>query len=94
MDSAIRTFSQLGQALQAYRKKTSLTQIETAAKVGLRPKTISSLEMHPEKGTLVSLFKLLSALELELVIRPQTRRTPLTKRRKNADPSNPNKGEW
>jgi len=39
--------------------------------VGLLPKTVSALESEPDASTLGSLFKLLSALEVELVIRPK-----------------------
>ncbi|MDQ3003554.1 MAG: helix-turn-helix domain-containing protein [Fibrobacterota bacterium] len=69
MESKILTARQLAQALKGWRKSRRLTQAEAAGRVGLRPKTISALESKPEPSTLGSLFKLLSALELELVIR-------------------------
>ena len=35
------------------------------------PKTISALENHPEGSSIESLFKLLSALDLEIVLQPK-----------------------
>ena len=71
MDSTAYTPQQLAQALRGQRKTRKLTQKQTAVLVGLLPKTISNLETNPQSSTIESLFKLLSALELELVIRPK-----------------------
>jgi HTH-type transcriptional regulator / antitoxin HipB len=62
---------QLAMVLNGFRKKRKLTQKQAAEKVGLLPKSISAMEHHPEKSSLESLFKLLSALGLELVIKPK-----------------------
>jgi HTH-type transcriptional regulator/antitoxin HipB len=53
-------------ALKDKRKTLELTQKEAGRKIGLLPKTISALETHPERCTLESLFKLISALDLEI----------------------------
>jgi len=66
--TSINTPNQLGKVLQGYRKLNGFTQKNTGEKVGLLPKTISSLELTPQKSTIGSLFKLLSALELEIII--------------------------
>lgn len=68
---SIRTPMQLAMVLNGYRKKLKLTQKEASEKVGLLPKTISALENNPEKSSLESLFKLISALGLELVLKPK-----------------------
>ncbi len=73
MEYPIHTTRQLAQALKGWRKVRKLTQSEAAGRVGMRPKTISALEAKPEPSTLGSLFKLLSALELEFVIRPRSK---------------------
>lgn len=73
MESSILTARQLGQALKGWRKSRNLTQAEAAGRVGLLPKTISALETDPGPNTVGSLFKLLSALDLELVIRPKAK---------------------
>lgn len=72
MQYPLHTLPQLAQTLRGLRKTKGLTQAGAAAKVGLLPKTISSLETDPEPVSLGSLFKLLSALDLELSIRTKT----------------------
>lgn len=74
---------QLAGTLRGYRKKSGLSQNEAGAKVGLQQKTVSSLERLPEKSKIGNLFKLLSALNLEIIIRE-----------KYDIPTNANKGEW
>jgi HTH-type transcriptional regulator/antitoxin HipB len=44
--------------------------------VGLLPKTISALESDPERASVGSLYKLLSALGLELVLQPKVSAKP------------------
>ncbi|OQY35516.1 MAG: hypothetical protein B6241_01030 [Spirochaetaceae bacterium 4572_59] len=66
MDHFIALPSQLAQILQAYRKKTGLTQKELAEETGLLPKTISLLENHPERSSIENLFRMASFLKLEL----------------------------
>lgn len=81
MSSKIRTPNQLAMLLQGYRKQLHLTQKQTADKVGLLAKTVSALENDPEGVTISSLFKLLSALDLEMVLQPKVA-------------AKSNKGEW
>jgi HTH-type transcriptional regulator/antitoxin HipB len=68
MGDVIRTSRQLSQVLRAHRKMKGITQKVAGEGVGLLPKTISALEQHSAGSTLESLFRLLSALNLELVI--------------------------
>ncbi len=69
MDYTVYTPRQLGQVLKGQRSTQHLTQVEVATRVGLLPKTVSKLERDPDTATLESLFKLLSSLQLELVVR-------------------------
>lgn len=69
MESTVRTPQQLSQALRAERVQQQMTQVEAARNVGLLPKTISRLEQKSEGSSIDSLFRLLSALGLEIVIR-------------------------
>jgi len=69
MNYTAHTTTQLGQILRGQRKTRKKTQASVAATVGLLPKTVSRLELATESATVESLFKLLSALELEMVIR-------------------------
>lgn len=76
MNTTAHTPKQLGQVLRGQRKSQTLTQKEAAKMVGLLPKTISKLELAPETATIESLFKLLSALQLELVVRSKLQESP------------------
>jgi HTH-type transcriptional regulator / antitoxin HipB len=69
VEYAARTPQQLGQILKACRKKGQLTQGAVGAKVGVRQGQISSIETHGADITVDTLYRLLSALGLELVLR-------------------------
>jgi len=83
MDYRIHTPSQLAAAFRSRRKIHGLTQVEIGRQGGLFPKTISAMETHPETSSIESLFKLLAALDLELVLSP-----------KEKEPQAMNKEEW
>jgi len=78
MEYNTHTPQQLAQALLSQRKSKRLTQKAAGTPVGLLPKTISALESSPERSSVESLFKLLSTLELELVLRPKSSDTDQT----------------
>ena len=69
MDYVARTPAQLGPILRSIRAERGLTQQEAGAKVGLKQSTVSAIESDPARTSVDSLYKLLSALGLELVIR-------------------------
>ncbi len=60
--------------MRRYRKQAGATQSSLAERIDKRQATVSSLE-SAGGGTLETLFAVLSALDLELVIRPRTRNT-------------------
>jgi HTH-type transcriptional regulator/antitoxin HipB len=64
-----RTPQQLGQILKACRKKRQLTQGAVGARVGVRQARISGVETHGADITVDTLYRLLSALGLEMVLR-------------------------
>ena len=68
----ISSTMQLAQALKGYRKKTGMSQGKIGAKAGLLQKTVSTLERMPDTSKIESLFKLLSALNLEIVIQEKS----------------------
>ncbi|OGO29025.1 MAG: hypothetical protein A2W33_07480 [Chloroflexi bacterium RBG_16_52_11] len=72
MDYTVHTPQQLAQVLRGQRTSKRLTQKAVGASVGLLPKTISAMESSPERSSVESLFKLLSALNLELVLRSKS----------------------
>ena len=71
VQNLVSTSKQLALILRGIRKTRGLSQEAAGKKVGLLPKTISALENHPESSSIESLFKLLSALDLELLIAPK-----------------------
>lgn len=73
MKTTAHTPRQLGHILRGQRKSQALTQQTAAEIVGLLPKTISKLELATETSTIASLYKLLSALELELELVVQSK---------------------
>ena len=72
MDYLIKTPQQLAQVLRGFRKRKQLTQSDAGTRAGLLPKTISGLEATPERGRVESLFRLLSALQVEFVLRDKS----------------------
>lgn len=69
IDYSIKTPQQLGAILAGYRKQRGLTQQAAGQKVGLAQSVVSSLEKSPQRAGLARIFKLLAALDLELVVR-------------------------
>jgi HTH-type transcriptional regulator/antitoxin HipB len=73
-----RTPEQLGQALRNCRKHRGLTQTAVGSKVGIKQSRISDIETHGAPATVETLYKVLSALGLALVLRdkapPDTRK--------------------
>jgi HTH-type transcriptional regulator/antitoxin HipB len=72
MDTVARTPRQLGQALKARRAKLKLSQTDVGAKVGIKQDTVSVLEIRTTSSSVESLYKALSALGLELVLREKS----------------------
>ncbi|HHR6128769.1 helix-turn-helix domain-containing protein [Providencia sp. JGM181] len=62
----ITTPLMLSTTIREYRKKSKLTQAETAELVGIKQATVSDFESKPESTKLGTLFKILASLELEL----------------------------
>jgi HTH-type transcriptional regulator/antitoxin HipB len=85
MEYMITTPAQLGQVLEGCRKQQRLTQSDLGARVGLLQKAISAVETDPGRTNVARLFRLLSALDLELVLRDKRSAPPPhtpTRRRK------------
>jgi HTH-type transcriptional regulator/antitoxin HipB len=72
MDTSPRTPKQFGAELRRYRKKRGLTQASLGRLIDKRQATISTLE-SAGSGTLETLFAVLSALGIELALRPRSR---------------------
>lgn len=61
----------LSSYLRDERKRRGLSQAKVGDLVGLRQGTVSKFESMPDKMQLDTLFRLLSALELELSVHPR-----------------------
>ena len=72
MQQIARSETQLGAQLRRYRKAAKLSQAQVGVQTGKRQATLSSLE-GGAGGTLDTLFAVLNALELEIVVRPRTK---------------------
>lgn len=72
----IRTPRQLIDALKRYRKQRALTQAELGESANLPQTTISKIEVELIDPSLSTLFKLLSALDLELEIKERNSAPP------------------
>lgn len=67
----IRDPQQLGAALQKERKRQGLTQTQLAEKAGLRQQTISAVEGGKPRSELQVIFDIMTALGLELALKPR-----------------------
>jgi HTH-type transcriptional regulator/antitoxin HipB len=65
------TAKELSHHLREIRTSQDLSQSHIAKKVGLRQDTVSAFELHSESTKLATLFKILSALNLEIHIVPR-----------------------
>ncbi|MBD8526899.1 helix-turn-helix domain-containing protein [Pseudomarimonas arenosa] len=77
--AVIASPAQLATVLRDRRDTCKLTQKQVAALVGLLPKTISAMESDPGRSSVTSLFKLLSALDIELVLQPKPKTSATSK---------------
>jgi HTH-type transcriptional regulator/antitoxin HipB len=72
-DQIARTPKQVGDAVRRRRRLKGMKQMDVGEKTNLRQATISALEAGEPGTQLRTLFDVLTALDLELVIRPRTK---------------------
>ena len=82
MTAIITTSKQLSNELRNIRRLKKLSQTDVSTKIGIRQDTVSKFEQSPDSTKLETFFKLLSALELEIEIKPRN------------ENSTPNKSSW
>jgi HTH-type transcriptional regulator/antitoxin HipB len=73
MDQIARTPVQIGAVVRRRRKALELSQDALGEKISMRQATISNLEAGDRGAKIGTLLDAMSALGLELVIRPRTR---------------------
>jgi HTH-type transcriptional regulator/antitoxin HipB len=76
MDQFARTPQQLGSLIRRHRRQAALTQSQLGQKMSARQATVSKLEAGEPATQLKILMDALTALDLELVIRPRTKAEP------------------
>ena len=74
MDNVIRAISDIGPALRALRKKNGLTQNKLSKLTRVKQQTISAIENGSQRANLKTLFAILSALKLELIVQSRAER--------------------
>jgi len=72
MEQLVRSIDQIGNAIRRRRKLAKLSQDQLCRRTGLRQATISELEAADRNARLSTLFAVLAALDLELVVRDRT----------------------
>lgn len=68
MEFPIQTLSQLRPILQGFRKENGLTQAALAAKIGITQQSYAALEANPAAVSVERLFKVLSLLNVGVVL--------------------------
>ncbi len=76
MTQIARTPKQIGEIVRRRRQALKQTQTQMGKQVRLRQATISKLETGEPGTRLSTLFDVLTALDLELVIRSRTKSSP------------------
>ena len=76
MSDIARSSKQLGLLIQRHRKAAGLSQTELADKAGMRQEMVSKIEGGQAGSRLSSIYDLLTALDLEMTLRPRTKSTP------------------
>ena len=72
-DQIARTPKQAGEAVRRRRRALGMNQRDLAGKTGLRQATISGVEAGEPGTQLRTLFDVLTALDMEVVVRPRTK---------------------
>ncbi|MEK7265838.1 MAG: helix-turn-helix domain-containing protein [Pseudomonadota bacterium] len=76
MEQPARTPKQIGAIVRRQRRRLALSQSELAEKTGLRQATISALEAGEQSARLRTLFDVMSALGVEMVVRDRRKASP------------------
>ena len=73
-DFTIKTPKQLGAVLRGYRTSQKLSQQDVGLRAALPQPIISNIESNSSRIALSRLLKVLAVLDLELVIRPKSKK--------------------
>ena len=70
-DHLVTNPEQVGEVLKGVRRELGLSQAQVGQRIGLPQKEVSRMENGSGRTTVERFFLFLSALELEIVIRPR-----------------------
>lgn len=90
---SVRTADQLPGLLQSFRKAAGLTQADLAVRLGVTQQTLSALERNAGTVSAARLMKLLSILDVELVLRQQ-RSSGAASPKAGGAPGGSDKAQW
>ncbi len=76
MSTLVNAATVLGRAIRDARRQQNLSQTELGLRAGLTQVTVSRIERAPDRTTLDTLLKLLSALGLEMTVQPRVEKDP------------------
>jgi len=85
MDYLISIADQLTPHLRSMRKFRQLSQKDLALKMGVSQSRIAAIERNPQAVSARRLISILHALEIDIVLRDQRKRVPIS-----SDPTNKN----
>ncbi|WP_386697825.1 helix-turn-helix domain-containing protein [Lonepinella sp. MS14436] len=68
MALSITSAKALAQVIREFRYQAELSQVDVAKRAATKQATVSVFENNPESTKLETLFKILTALELELIV--------------------------
>lgn len=94
MSYTVRFADQLKQHLRALRKDRGLTQAQLAKLMGVHQTRITAIEKNPGVLSVDQLFRLLSALEVHLVLQDNQEPSLGDKEPKPGTPGKLNEASW
>lgn len=71
IEHALQHPQQLAPLLRALRRRSGMSQADLAARLGVTHQAVSRLEQDPARVSFERLMRVLSALKVELVLRPR-----------------------
>jgi HTH-type transcriptional regulator / antitoxin HipB len=92
MDCIVHFSDQLKPHLRSLRKARGLTQVQLAQRLGVVQSRVAAIESKPETMSVESLFKVLAALDVQLILR-DAKSLAQTTPDIDSEP-NPPKGSW
>ncbi len=73
MRTKITSPESLGHIFRSIRKKKGLSQTEAGRSVGIDQPTLSKIERGESNVRIDTLFRLMAALDMEMIVRPRDR---------------------